>query len=789
METLEKIIVKLLTTDGIFYASLLSQMSRYETDELPTAGVTIRNGRIELYWNPKFFEKLKMSESVAVLEHECLHLIMNHIIRKQNRDMQLWNIACAPPGTVIIGANKKIEDIKLGDTVLQSNGFGKATGVVKQQFKGQMFEFRASSCLPFQVTSNHPLLVCERKPRKPIILGTPIWKDAKNVKKDDYVLIPKIKGTVKTTSLSLSKFINDKKINNHTQSHNIVKGLKNRKFPLNEDTAWLLGLYTADGSNHIKDGTGITIALHPREIEKAQKVERIFKSFGYTVKIIPGQKIDNKVFHTTSMNVMVCSRVLGKAFREWCGCGSHNKKIPDFILSHKDLRIVKAFLDGYYDGDGTMLDKKGNRIAGTCNLSLALQVQLAILRLGGGHWAQVSKSFQRDIYNPKIKTDRVLYNICWTKIKKSARMLQQKQIMSYSSRWRDIGDYFAVPLLRISESLYDGPVFNLQTENHTFAISNIITHNTDLAINQLIKGLPGDCVTLDKFPKEWKLLPNQTAEVYYDIMEKNSPKIKITSDGSGGFNVEVKDGKGNTVGKFKLGNPGNHDKWDESDSPDISQEILKQAVKHAKEQVERGQGHMPSHIEQLIEELLRPAIIPWQHILRKFVAMSIKAGHKMSWKRPNRRYESTQKGKLPARKVALTIAIDTSGSIGDEDLNDFISEIKSIQQCYKSDVTILECDADVQKKYKLTPFSKVDTKFKGRGGTDFKPIFDYIKKECIKTDVLIYFTDMYGDFPTKAPNYPTLWVSTSDIVNAPFGTVLSIREHETADKKSKRRGW
>jgi len=307
----------------------------------------------------------------------------------------------------------------------------------------------------------------------------------------------------------------------------------------------------------------------------------------------------------------------------------------------------------------------------------------------------------------------------------------------------------------------------------------------DLAINQLIQNLPKDCVTMDKFPKEWKLPIKTAAEVYYQIFEKHQQKIEISSNGKGGMHVKIKNPDGSTESEFDLNDAGDHKPWEKSDGEDTVNEVLKQAVKHAVEQTERQQGHMPYGIEEYINELLKPAVVPWQVLLKRFVAMTVKAGHKMSWKRPNRRYGDEQKGKLANRKLALTIAIDTSGSIGNDDFTTFISEIRDIQRSYKSDVTVLECDAEVQKEYKLTPFAKVDTKFKGRGGTSFKPVFEYIQEKRIKTDVLVYFTDMYGDFPEKRPSYPTLWISVTDNEKAPWGTVISIPKHSPKQKLNK----
>jgi predicted metal-dependent peptidase len=306
----------------------------------------------------------------------------------------------------------------------------------------------------------------------------------------------------------------------------------------------------------------------------------------------------------------------------------------------------------------------------------------------------------------------------------------------------------------------------------------------DLAINQFIDGLPKEGITLDKFPPEYNLKPKDTAEHYYDILNKNSKKIIFQPNGKGGFKVTVKDSNGKTTGEFDTEGPGNHDEWKDADASELAKEIVRQAVKEAVDQTTKNQGHLPAGIEEAVRELLKPPVISWQQLLRKFVAASIKSGHKLSWKRPNRRFGSEQKGRLPDRTVALTVAIDTSGSIGTDEFQTFISEIRSIMDCYKGTVTVLECDADVQKEYKLRRHGKVDTKFKGRGGTSFKPVFTYVKEKKIKTDVLVYFTDMYGDFPNQKPPYGTIWVSTTEGQKAPFGVTISIPEH-TPERRRK----
>ena len=95
---------------------------------------------------------------------------------------------------------------------------------------------------------------------------------------------------------------------------------------------------------------------------------------------------------------------------------------------------------------------------------------------------------------------------------------------------------------------------------------------------------------------------------------------------------------------------------------------------------------------------------------------------------------------------------------------------------------MIECDAVVQKYYKLTRHSKVDRNVQGRGGTDFRPVFNFIKKKNIRCDALIFFTDLEGQFPSKKPSYPVIWgyynSGWGGSTKAPFGHTITIKQEK-----------
>ena len=80
-----------------FYAHFLSGIIRVITDDIPTAAVGFKSGKIALFINEKFFLKELRSENerVAVIKHETLHIIFKHLFRMQgnNYDRKLYNIA------------------------------------------------------------------------------------------------------------------------------------------------------------------------------------------------------------------------------------------------------------------------------------------------------------------------------------------------------------------------------------------------------------------------------------------------------------------------------------------------------------------------------------------------------------------------------------------------------------------------------------------------------------------------------------------------------------------------
>ena len=248
-------------------------------------------------------------------------------------------------------------------------------------------------------------------------------------------------------------------------------------------------------------------------------------------------------------------------------------------------------------------------------------------------------------------------------------------------------------------------------------------------------------------------------EEVYNLLLKNAKKINISQDViyADGDGKGDKDGEGAGSGEAKKLS----EQWENA--------VLQ--ASHAAKQ----QGALPSVFKEIVDNLIEPKI-DFRSYFFNFVAANVKDDY--CWMKPDPRFFSmgiylpTLYGE---RLGPIALAVDTSGSVSSEDFREVIGVAQNIlQTCRPEKMVFIQCDAQIQEIQEFEPEqSLAGLELKGRGGTDFRPVFKALEKyqdlEC-----LVFLTDLYGSFPDKEPKYRTLWMTTTRDYKAPFGETIQL---------------
>jgi predicted metal-dependent peptidase len=185
-------------------------------------------------------------------------------------------------------------------------------------------------------------------------------------------------------------------------------------------------------------------------------------------------------------------------------------------------------------------------------------------------------------------------------------------------------------------------------------------------------------------------------------------------------------------------------------------------------------GQEPAGVERLLSES-RQSRQDWRAILRDFVTATTACDYR--WFPPNRRYIASGLY-LPSVEHRglgeIVIAVDTSGSIGAHELEQFVGEISAIsEETQPQAIHVVYCDAEVQSTQQFAPSEPVRLEPRGGGGTDFRPAFEWVAQNDVTPVCLVYLTDLCCNSYPEIPEYPVLWVTDSRR-RAAFGETLRI---------------
>lgn len=189
---------------------------------------------------------------------------------------------------------------------------------------------------------------------------------------------------------------------------------------------------------------------------------------------------------------------------------------------------------------------------------------------------------------------------------------------------------------------------------------------------------------------------------------------------------------------------------------------------------QQSRGNAPAGVMREIYKL-ENSELPWGQILKqRFRRMAVQ--HK--WDKPSKRYfpRFYFPGRTKANGIKVVAAIDTSGSMSKEQITKAISELYGLASSFQFlELWVTDCDAQVYEAKKVRKEELSKLLLQGGGGTDFVPVFEWVKKKFDnRIDSLVFFTDMDGNFPKEKPSYETFWVTDSAHGQAPFGRKLVL---------------
>jgi len=170
-------------------------------------------------------------------------------------------------------------------------------------------------------------------------------------------------------------------------------------------------------------------------------------------------------------------------------------------------------------------------------------------------------------------------------------------------------------------------------------------------------------------------------------------------------------------------------------------------------------GKLRGELKRMIDHLLQPQL-PWRMLLARY--MNSISREDYSWSRPSRREGDFIMPSLRSHQLDLVVAIDTSGSIKDGEMQEFIDEVDALKAQVRARVTLLPCDASIcdGAPFYFEPWEQFQRPHQvgGGGGTSFRPVFQWVEQQGLRPDLLVYFTDADGAFPADQPAYPVIWL-------------------------------
>ena len=274
---------------------------------------------------------------------------------------------------------------------------------------------------------------------------------------------------------------------------------------------------------------------------------------------------------------------------------------------------------------------------------------------------------------------------------------------------------------------------------------------TDLSINSHLNNLPDGCVKPGCGPYE-DYPEGRSAEWYYAYLKEEAKNNPQSAEG-------VSDGQFD-----------DHDGWEAVPEQvrAMARERLKENIKKAAEESAKSSswGSISHDVRKDIMNRIQTKV-DWRKVLRYFIKTSQRANKQSSMKRINRRYPYIHAGRKTNRTAKIAISIDQSGSVSDEMLNVFFSELNKLAKY--AEFTVVPFDTEVFEN-KVYNWRKGENRKWERvlsGGTCFDAPTEYVNKRNFDGHIIL--TDLMAPKP-KSSKCQRMWMTTSHYAQRPYFT-------------------
>ena len=195
----------------------------------------------------------------------------------------------------------------------------------------------------------------------------------------------------------------------------------------------------------------------------------------------------------------------------------------------------------------------------------------------------------------------------------------------------------------------------------------------------------------------------------------------------------------------------------------------------------KQQGKLPAGVERVVNDLLNPQV-KWSSYLMRYIKPHI-IPTDWTYQKPHKKSQAL-KVYMPnvlRDNVEVEVLVDTSGSISEEELKNFLTEIVGIANAFSNiKLTVSYADTEIAARKSFTNPTVCELlafKPKGGGGTDMEGALVEIKNEGSEAPVTIVLTDGYTNLHKstgfKLP-FEVIWVSTTKNINFPYGQVINL---------------